>query len=142
MRDYIGWIKKSFISYQNQMNTIEVCNPQQPHLDPLSQIKIDSSKWIETVFITDRFLPNKKDIKNCYFNNRLLNKKETLEICKNKWLSLPKDIDTNNFFIYHKNLWIISFQKWDFVITDEWYATTDWKYIICYDNNWEELWFF
>lgn len=202
------------------MKTTEVCNPHQPHLDTLSQIKVDSSKWIETVFITDRFLPNKQDIKNCYFNNRLLSKEEALEICKIKWLVIPKDIDNSNFFIHHKKLWVISFQKWDFiideswwyrttdwknilpydpkwtytsrhyfnnkllskkeaiefahkhnikiaeninkhyffiyhehlgivpfqkwdfVITDEWYATTDWKYIICYDNNWEELWFF
>jgi hypothetical protein len=27
-------------------------------------------------------------------------------------------------------------------MTDEWYSTTDWKYVLCYDNNWDELWFF
>jgi hypothetical protein len=65
-----------------------------------------------------------------------------LEYAKKHNIKINANTDQYNFFIYHQNLWIIPFEKWDYIMTDEWYTTTDWKHIICYDNNWDELWFF
>ena len=125
------------LNYENKDKDIE-----KQYLDPISQIKIDSSQWIETIFITDRKLPNKWDIKRSYFDNKLLSKKEALRYANKHNIQLPEDIDNYNFFIYHQKLWIIPVKEWDYVITNEWYTTTDWKYVICHDNDWNELWFF
>lgn len=151
----------------------ESIEKRKEYLDPISQIRIDSRNWIETIFITNRKIPSKKKIKryyfdktlksydkladkngilhskelqedkgNVYFYNKLLNKKEAIEMAQKQKIKITENLKDNNFYIYHQSLWIIPFEKWDYVITDEWYTTTDWKYVYCYDNNWDELWFF
>jgi len=110
------------------------------HLDPISKIRIDSSQWIETIFI--KFLPNKEDIRRYYFDNKLLTKKEAIELAHKRNIKKPENTDKHHFFIYHEHLGIVPFEKWDIVMTDEWYSTTDWERVLCYDNNWNELWFF
>lgn len=120
----------------------EIINQEGKHLDTISQIRIDASQWIETIFLTNRFSPSKEEIIRYCFDNQLLNKKEAIEFANKHHIEMPKDANDYSFFIYHKSLWIISFQKWDFLITDDGYTTTDWKYIQCYDNQWNELWFF
>ena len=122
------------------MNSPEEMIINTKHLDPISKIRIDSSQWIETIFI--KYLPKKEDIKRYYFDNKLLSHKEALELAEKRKIKISTNIDDCHFFIYHPNLGIVPFQKWDIVMTDEWYSTTDWKRVLCYDNNWNELWFF
>ena len=122
------------------MSNAETLDIPRKNLDPISQIKLNSNQWIETIFI--KFLPSKEDIKRYYFYTKLLNKKEALEMAEKCKIKISTDMEDHHFFVYHQNLGIIPFQIWDFIMTDEWYGTTDWKYILCYDNNWNELWFF
>lgn len=105
------------------------------HLDHISQIRKDAREWIETIF-----LPSLENINRCYFNNQLLTKDEAIKLAKTSKIKIVANTDKHKFFIHHKSLWIIPFEKWDFIMDDLWwYRTTDWTYIFPYDEKWKDV---
>jgi hypothetical protein len=111
----------------------EVKNPPNIHLDHISQIRQDARNWIETIF-----LPSVENINRCYFNNKLLNKEEAIKLAKSRKIKMTTNTDEHKFFIHHKSLWIIPFEKWDFIMDGWWYRTTDWKIIFSFDEKWKD----
>ena len=103
------------------------------HLDHISQIREDAKNWIETIF-----LPSIENINRCYFNNKLLTQEEALELAKTRKIKMAANTQEHKFFIHHKSLWIIPFEKWDFIMNGWWYRTTDWKHIFPFDEKWKD----
>lgn len=103
----------------------------------ISKITQMISDWIENIFV-----PQKNDIKHCFFQVKLLNEQEANKIAERLKISLPQKSDSG-FFIYDKKkIEILAFNKDDFLISEEWYIKWDKNKVICYANYWNELWSF
>ncbi|MFZ2150474.1 MAG: hypothetical protein WAZ12_05410 [Candidatus Absconditicoccaceae bacterium] len=101
------------------------------HLDHISQIREDAKNGIETIF-----LPSIENINRCYFNNKLLTQEEAVELSKTRKIKMTANTGEHKFFIHHKSLGIIPFEKGDFIMDDlGGYRTTDGTYIFPYDEK-------
>ncbi|MCF7834595.1 hypothetical protein K9M48_00870 [Candidatus Gracilibacteria bacterium] len=106
-----------------------------------TDIQSEMSQIVESVSdgIENIFMPQKGEIKHCFFKVKLLNHQEASNISKRFKIDLPSKSDSD-FFIYDKQISkIFPFNKNDFLISQDGYFRCTGKDIFCYDSFGNEI---